>query len=105
MRRTCPQPRPRLPSPVPAPKPQAAPVPQPELAELKPAAVSVVPAVVPVRVLSFDPPESGGLAGLKVGPVTFTPYGFIKATARARQQFAQWRRLSYSRRSHVTARQ
>jgi hypothetical protein len=68
-------------SPRPAPKPQSAPVPQPELAELKPPAVSVVPAIVPLRVLAFDPPKPGGLAGLKVGPVTFTPYGFIKGTA------------------------
>jgi hypothetical protein len=65
----------------PASKPQSAPVPQPELAELKPPAVSAVPAIVPVRVLAFDAPKSGGLAGLKVGPVTFTPYGFIKGTA------------------------
>jgi len=65
----------------PAPKPQAAPVPQPELAELKPPAVSAVPAIVPLRVLAFDPPQSGALTGLKVGPVTFTPYGFIKGTA------------------------
>ncbi len=65
----------------PPPKPQAAPVPQPELVELKPPAVSQIPAIVPVRVLSFDPPQPGGLIGLKVGPVTFTPYGFIKATA------------------------
>jgi len=64
---------------VPAPKPQAAPVPRPELAGTKPAAA--VPAVVPLRALAFDPPLSGGLVGLKVGPVTFTPYGFIKATA------------------------
>ena len=41
---------------------------------------SVVPAVAPVRVLGFDSPKSGGLLGLKLGPVTFTPYGFIKAT-------------------------
>jgi hypothetical protein len=65
---------------APPPKPQAAPVPQPELAELKPPAVSAIPAIVPLRVLLFDPPQSGGLIGLKVGPVTFTPYGFIKAT-------------------------
>src|SRR5208337_3370091 len=67
-------------SPAPPPKPQAAPVPQPELAELKPPAVSAIPAIVPVRVLAFDAPQPGGLIGLKVGPVTFTPYGFIKAT-------------------------
>ncbi len=67
--------------PAPAPKPQATPVPQPELAELKPAAQSAIPAATPVRVLAFDPLKSGGLIGLKVGPITFTPYGFIKATA------------------------
>lgn len=65
---------------APPPKPQAAPVPQPELAELKPPSVSAIPAIVPVRVLAFDAPQPGGLIGLKVGPVTFTPYGFIKAT-------------------------
>ncbi len=65
-----------------APRPkQQAPVPQPELAELKPPSAKVVPAIVPLRVLALDPPKSGGLAGLKVGPVTFTPYGFIKGTA------------------------
>ena len=42
---------------------------------------AVVPAVTPVRVLGFDSPKAGGLLGLKLGPVTFTPYGFIKATA------------------------
>jgi hypothetical protein len=68
-------------SPLPAPKPQAAPVPQPELAELKPPPVSTVAAIVPLRVLAVDAPKSGGLVGLKVGPVTFTPYGFIKGTA------------------------
>jgi len=73
------------PAPVPslasAPKKQAAPVLQLELAELKPAAATVIAAVVPVRVLALDPPQSGALVGLKVGPVTFSPYGFIKATA------------------------
>jgi hypothetical protein len=68
-------------SPLPAPKPQAAPAPRLEIAETKPAAVSAVPAIVPLRVLAFDPPQSGGLVGLKTGPVTFTPYGFIKGTA------------------------
>lgn len=62
-------------------KPQTAPVPQPELAKLKPTTTTVVPAIVPLRVLPFDPPKPGGLEGLKVGPVTFSPYGFIKATA------------------------
>jgi hypothetical protein len=41
-------------SPLPEPKPQATPAPRPELAETKPAAVSTVPAIVPLRVLSFD---------------------------------------------------
>jgi hypothetical protein len=68
------------PSAVSAPKKQA-PVPQPEAAELKPATTSVNPAIVPVRALGLDPPKSGGLVGLKLGPLTFTPYGFIKATA------------------------
>ena len=61
--------------------PQAVPVQQPELVVLKPVVPPVVPAIVPVRALAFEPPQSGGLAGLKLGPVTFTPYGFIKATA------------------------
>ncbi len=47
----------------------------------KPAPPSVVPAVAPVRVLPVDPPKTGGLIGLKVGPITFAPYGFLKATA------------------------
>jgi hypothetical protein len=68
-------------APAPAPAPQTAPAPQPELAQSKPAAVPAVAAIAPLRVLAFDPPQSGGLIGLKVGPVTFTPYGFIKATA------------------------
>ncbi len=67
-------------APAPAPKPQTAPAPQPEVAQSKPAAVPAVAAIVPLRTLAFDPPQSGGLVGLKVGPVTFTPYGFIKAT-------------------------
>jgi hypothetical protein len=41
----------------PAPKPQSAPVPQPELAELKPPAVSAVPAIVPLRVLPLMLPN------------------------------------------------
>jgi hypothetical protein len=48
----------------------------------KPLPVSVVPAVAPVRVLPVDPPKKDGLvAAFKSGPVKFTPYGFIKATA------------------------
>lgn len=49
--------------------------------ETKPAGPPpVVPAIAPVRVFPVDPPKTGGLAGLKVGPITFAPYGFIKAT-------------------------
>jgi len=46
-----------------------------------PAPPAVVAAVAPVRVFPIDPPKTGGLSGLKVGPVTLAPYGFIKATA------------------------
>ena len=42
---------------------------------------TVIPAIAPVRTLPVDPPRTGGLLGLKVGPVTFSPYGFVKATA------------------------
>jgi len=45
-----------------------------------PAAPAVVPALVPVRVFPIDPPKTGGLNGIKVGPLTLAPYGFIKAT-------------------------
>jgi hypothetical protein len=41
----------------------------------------VVPAVNPVRVLPLDSPAKGGLVpAFKVGAVSVTPYGFIKAT-------------------------
>ena len=40
----------------------------------------VVPALVPIRVFPIDAPKTGGLNGVKVGPITFAPYGFIKAT-------------------------
>jgi hypothetical protein len=40
----------------------------------------VIPAIAPVRVFPVDPPKTGGLLGLKVGPVTLAPYGFVKAT-------------------------
>jgi hypothetical protein len=47
----------------------------------KPSAPNVVPAVVPLRVLPIDPPVKDGLIpGFKVGAVSVTPYGFIKAT-------------------------
>jgi hypothetical protein len=41
---------------------------------------AVIPAVAPVRVFPIDPPKTGGLSGIKVGPITLAPYGFIKAT-------------------------
>jgi hypothetical protein len=40
----------------------------------------VVGAVIPVRVFPIDAPKTGGLAGIKAGPITLAPYGFIKAT-------------------------
>jgi hypothetical protein len=52
---------------------QAAPPPTPP-------APPVVAAVAPVRVFPVDPPKTGGLNGIKVGPLTVAPYGFIKAT-------------------------
>jgi hypothetical protein len=43
---------------------------------------TIVPAVAPLRVLPIEAPKAGGLApGIKLGPVTLTPYGFLKATA------------------------
>jgi len=48
--------------------------------ELPPPLPGVVTAVTPVRVFPIDPPKTGGLAGIKVGPLTLAPYGFIKAT-------------------------
>lgn len=46
----------------------------------KPAPPAVIPAIAPVRVFPIDPPKTGGLNGVKVGPLTVAPYGFIKAT-------------------------
>jgi len=46
----------------------------------KPAAPGVVAAIAPIRVFPVDPPKTGGLSGLKMGPLTLAPYGFIKAT-------------------------
>ncbi len=48
--------------------------------EVKPPPPAVIAAIAPVRVFPVDPPKTGGLAGLKVGPVTLAPYGFVKAT-------------------------
>ena len=50
------------------------------MAPAAPAPPAVVPAVAPVRVFPVDPPKTGGLLGIKVGPLTIAPYGFIKAT-------------------------
>jgi hypothetical protein len=67
-------------TPAPALQPRTAPAPHPEVAELRPAAEPPAAAIDPQRTVAFDSPQSGAMAGLKVGPVTFTPYGFIKAT-------------------------
>jgi len=48
--------------------------------DLPPPPPGVIPAVIPVRVFPIDPPKTGGLAGIKAGPITLAPYGFIKAT-------------------------
>jgi len=42
---------------------------------------TVISAIAPIRTLPVDPPKTGGLLGLKVGPVTLQPYGIIRATA------------------------
>jgi hypothetical protein len=52
--------------------PQAAPPPVP--------APAVIPAVAPIRVFPIDAPKTGGLTGIKAGPIMLAPYGFIKAT-------------------------
>jgi hypothetical protein len=48
--------------------------------ELKPPPASVAVAIAPVRVFPVDAPKTGALAGIKAGPITLAPYGFIKAT-------------------------
>ncbi len=45
-----------------------------------PAPPAVIPAIAPVRVFPLDAPKTGGLNGIKIGPVTIAPYGFLKAT-------------------------
>jgi hypothetical protein len=57
-----------------------APIPSRVAGELPPPPASVVGAVIPVRVFPIDAPKTGGLAGIKAGPITLAPYGFIKAT-------------------------
>ncbi|MGD0987938.1 MAG: hypothetical protein ABR874_09010 [Candidatus Sulfotelmatobacter sp.] len=59
------QPRPPLPSRVAGERPPLGPV---------------APAIAPIRVFPVDAPKTGGLAGIKEGPITLAPYGFIKAT-------------------------
>jgi hypothetical protein len=45
------------------------------------AAPAVIPAITPIRFLPVGPiPREAGTPAFKVGPVRFTPYGFIKAT-------------------------
>jgi hypothetical protein len=56
------------------------PVPSRVAGELPHIPPAVVTAVTPVRVFPVDPPKTGGLAGIKAGPITLAPYGFIKAT-------------------------
>src|SRR5271168_3501451 len=48
--------------------------------EVKPPPVTVAPAIAPIRVFPVDAPKTGSLAGIKAGPITLAPYGFIKAT-------------------------
>ncbi|MGA6986573.1 MAG: hypothetical protein WBZ01_11010 [Terriglobales bacterium] len=56
------------------------PVPSRVAGELPHIPPSVVTAVTPVRVFPVDAPKTGGLAGIKAGPITLAPYGFVKAT-------------------------
>ncbi|MGA9544410.1 MAG: hypothetical protein WBQ85_12625 [Candidatus Sulfotelmatobacter sp.] len=60
-------------------KPQT-PIPSRVAGELPPPPATVAGAVIPVRVFPIDAPKTGGLAGIKAGPITLAPYGFIKAT-------------------------
>jgi hypothetical protein len=65
--------------------PQAQTQPQPPYpsrvaGELKPPPATVSPAIAPIRVFPVDAPKTGSLAGIKAGPITLAPYGFIKAT-------------------------
>ncbi|MGA3349402.1 MAG: hypothetical protein ABSC33_10310 [Candidatus Sulfotelmatobacter sp.] len=65
--------------PQPQTKPQT-PFPSRVAGDLPPNPPGVVTAVIPVRVFPIDAPKTGGLAGIKAGPITLAPYGFIKAT-------------------------
>ncbi|WP_420239441.1 hypothetical protein ACOBR2_07690 [Telmatobacter bradus] len=66
----------------------AAPVPvvpvqkvQTKIAPVAPAALAVAPAAAPSRALAIDSPKPGGLVGIKIGAITYSPFGFIKGTA------------------------
>jgi hypothetical protein len=67
------------PEPQPQTQPQT-PIPSRVAGELPPPPPGVVTAVIPVRVFPIDAPKTGGLAGIKAGPITLAPYGFIKST-------------------------
>src|ERR1700691_1988944 len=56
------------------------PVPSRVAGELPHIPPSVITAVTPVRVFPVDAPKTGGLAGIKAGPITLAPYGVVKAT-------------------------
>ena len=60
-------------------KPQP-PFPSRVAGEVKPPPATVAPAIAPIRVFPVDAPKTGALAGIKAGPITLAPYGFIKAT-------------------------
>src|ERR1700689_3489185 len=56
------------------------PLPSRVAGEVKPPPPGVIPAIAPIRVFPVDAPKPGALAGIKAGPITLAPYGFIKAT-------------------------
>jgi hypothetical protein len=56
------------------------PIPSRVAGELPHTPPAVITAVTPVRVFPVDAPKPGGLAGIKAGPITLAPYGFIKST-------------------------
>jgi hypothetical protein len=68
---------------IPATAPQAPPATQAVPAAVPPPVAALpAPAVLPLRVLPVTPPVKGGLVpAFQIGPVSVTPYGFIKATA------------------------
>ncbi len=63
-----------------SPEPGQTPLPSRVAGEVTPPPPAVVAAVAPVRVFPVDAPKSGALFGIKAGPITLAPYGFIKAT-------------------------